>query len=40
MAICSKLVVPEKPYIKEHPYNKSPEESALKTSILILPQKI
>ena len=33
--ICSeiiwKLVEPEKPYIKEHPYNKSPEDNALST---------
>ena len=29
--ISSKFVVPEKPYINEQPYNKSPEDKALKT---------
>ena len=29
--ITSKLVEPEKPYSKEHPYNNKPEDSALKT---------
>ena len=34
-AISSKLVDPVKPYIKEQPYNKSPEESALSTKYFI-----
>ena len=29
--ITKKLVDPEYPYIKEHPYNNKPEDSALKT---------
>ena len=32
--ISSKFVVPEKPYINEQPYNKSPEDKALKTKYL------
>ena len=35
IAICSKFVDPEKPYIKEHPYNNRPDESALKTKYFI-----
>ena len=31
VAIISKFVEPEKPYIKEQPYSNNPEESALKT---------
>ena len=34
VAITSKLVDPVKPYIKEQPYNRRPEESALKTKYL------
>ena len=32
--ISSKFVVPEKPYINEHPYNNRPEDKALKTKYL------
>ena len=34
LAISSKLVDPVKPYIREHPYKRRPEESALKTKYL------
>ena len=33
-AIPSRLVVPVKPYIKEQPYKRRPEESALRTKYL------